>query len=140
MNLVEEHDVDLLSARSNKEDRGKAASLTDEEVVPYSNEEEDGCYGETTKEDKLLLPNTSDSEKNTIIEMIGQDRDSPLLPLNNKYSLLFNVMSSAHDKIINSQLLGLGQAQMNITKRQLLGSGQAQTKHENQVFLGSGQT
>lgn len=52
----------LLSARSDKEDRGKTASLTDEVSPPFSNEGDD-CYRESAKLVQLWTPTTSDGEK-----------------------------------------------------------------------------
>ena len=121
---AKEHETNLLLTRSDREDKDKAAGLTDEGTGLPSNVEGDGCYGEWAKVNKLLQPNTSDSEKNTTGERIGQDTDSFVTPIDKKHCLLFNATSSEHDKIIKSQFFGLGQAQMNITERHILGLGQ----------------
>ena len=124
-------------ARSDRDDRGKMASLTGEGIGLSSNVEGDGCYGEWEKRKQLLLPNTLDSEKNTTTERVGQDMTSLVMMMTKKHGFLFNTTLSA-------RAMGLGQAQINIAKRNLLGSGQllglgqAQTKNKNSMVQGLG--
>ena len=118
---AEEQWADLLSARFDREDEGKATGVTFEGTGLSSNVERDGCYGEWAKGKQLLLLNTLNSEKNTTGERIGQDTVSLVTTTIEKQRLMLNT-TSARAKLTRAKLLDFGLAQINIAKRNTLGS------------------
>ena len=95
----------MLSTRSNKEDKGKAADLTEDEASFSSKEGGYGCYGESAKEMKADMGNR---QKTTAKDIFVGDAIAHFPPLKNHFGVLSYVYSSDKDSVKKNPAFGPG--------------------------------